>query len=91
MGSLASTNHQAITGTKPASRKSPFPPVPKSVRVLGVFSHDQPERAPERLGGPDAQANCTASRWLWALGFMAILGLVFAAIFGARLGDYLGN
>jgi hypothetical protein len=91
MGSLAGTNRQALTGTKPASRKSPFPPAPKSVRVLGVFSHDQPERAPERLGGPDAQASRTASRWLLALGLTVILGFVFAAIFGARLGDYPGN
>lgn len=77
--------------SSPSRRLGQFPPVPKSVRVLGVFSHDQPERAPERLGGPDAQSNRTASRWLWALGFTVILGLVFAAIFGARLGDYLGN
>jgi hypothetical protein len=91
MGSLASTNHQTITGTKPASRKSPFPPAPKSVRVLGVFGHDQPERVTERLGGPDAQTSRGTSRWLWALGFTVILGLISAAIFGARLGNYLGN
>jgi hypothetical protein len=89
MGSLASTNHQAITGTKPASRKSPFPPAPKSVRVLGVFSHDQPEQAPERLGGADAHASRGASKWLWALAFTVIIGLISAAIFGARFWNQL--
>lgn len=89
MGSLAGTNHQAITGTKPASRTSPFPPAPKSVRVLRVFSHDQPERAPEHFGGPDAQASRGTTKWLWVLGFTAILGLVFAAIIGARVWNQL--
>jgi hypothetical protein len=89
MGSLASPNHQAITGAKPASQISPFPPAPKSVRVLSVFSHDQPERAPERLGGPHAQVSRSVPRWLWALAFAVILGLILAAILGARLGNYL--
>ena len=89
MGSLVSTNHQAITSTKPVSRISPFPPAPKSVRVLSVFSHDQPERAPERLGGPHTQVRRSVSRWLWALAFTVILGLIIAAILGARLWNYL--
>ena len=89
MGSLVSTNHQAITSTKPVSRISPFPPAPKSVRVLGVFGHDQPERVPERLGGPDAQASRDTSKWLCALAFTVILGLVLAVILGAGLGNYL--
>jgi len=91
MGSIASTNHQAISSAKPASRKSPFPPAPKSVRVLGVFGHDQPEQVPERLGGADAHASRGTSKWLWALAFTVIIGLISAAIFGARLWDYLGN
>jgi hypothetical protein len=92
MASYAGANQPlSSSGSGPARRLGQFPPVPKSVRVLGVFSHDQHERAPERVGGPDAQASRTASRWLWALGFTVILGLVFAAIFGALLVDYLGN
>jgi hypothetical protein len=57
--------------------------------VLSVFSHDRPERVPERLGGPDAQASRGTSIWLWALGFTVIIGLIFAAIFGARFWNQL--
>jgi hypothetical protein len=92
MASYAGANQPlSSSGSGPARRLGQFPPVPKSVRVLGVFGHDQPEQGPERLGNADAHASRDTSNWLWALAFMAIIGLISAAIFGARLGDYLGN
>jgi hypothetical protein len=91
MASYASANQPLSnsSGASTARRSGQFPPVPKSVRVLGVFSQDQPELAPERLGGPNAQADRGTSIWLWVLGFMAILGLVFAAIMSARFWNQL--
>lgn len=91
MGSLASTNHQPISGAKPAVRLSPFPPAPRSVRVLSVFSECQPERAPD-CGSSEALRSRRASLLaLWLLGITVISVLVIGALFRAQLWNHLSN
>lgn len=91
MGSLASTNRQPITGVKPAGRLSPFPPAPKSVRVVSVFSEEQPELdSASRVG--DCPRSHRGPLWsLWLLGITALAGLVIAALLRAQLWNHLRN
>lgn len=91
MGSLARTNRQPITGVKPAGRLSPFPPAPKSVRVVSVFSEEQHELSPSSRVS-ECLRNHRGPLWsLWLLGITVFAGLVIAALFRAHLWNHLSN
>ena len=91
MGSIARTNHSPISSAKPAFRHSPFPPAPKSVRVVSVFSEGQPEHTPDSRASKSMRSH-RGSLWaLWLLGITAFLGLVIAALFWAQLWNHLSN
>jgi hypothetical protein len=85
MASYAGTNQPLSSSSSgPARRLGQFPPVPKSVRVVSVFSEAQPVRAIESPATSKPE-RCSALPWaLWFLGFTVILGLVLTALFGAR-------
>ncbi|MCE9632120.1 MAG: hypothetical protein K8S94_15570 [Planctomycetia bacterium] len=91
MGSLASTNRQPITGVKPVGRLNPFPPAPKSVRVVSVFSEEQHELSPAGRVGECPRSHHGALWSLWLLGITVFAGLVIAALFRAHLWNHLSN
>lgn len=93
--SYAGSNHPAMPSSSPGSARqlSPFPPAPKGVRVLSVFSEGQPALAPDSPATASAnpRARLVSPRALWLLGLMVISVLVFAAIFRAQLWNQLGR
>jgi hypothetical protein len=76
------------SGSKPARQLGQFPPAPKSVRVVSVFGEAQPVRTVESPTTVKPEVRFVRLWALWALAFTVILGLVIAAILGARFGNY---
>lgn len=85
MGSLASSKHQSIAGTKSAARLSPFPPPPKSVRVLSVFGEEPAGNFSEARSGQIARISSRPSWRVWLIGITVITGLAVATVIVARL------
>ncbi len=80
--SFVGTNSRTLTsGTRPSRRASPFPPAPKSVRVLSVFNEGVPEVPLPEHAPPTSQYRQRASWALWFLGITVISGLILAAVF----------
>jgi len=89
MGSLASSNHSPIASAKPAGRLSPFPPAPKSVRVVSVFSEGQSEHPADSRTSNDLSVRRDSLWALWLLGLAVISGLLIAALFRGQLWNHL--
>lgn len=93
--SFAGANRQPIPTTSSSSgrarRLSQFPPVPKSVRVVSVFSEPQPSSTPGSPMSPQPEAGPSAAWPLWLLGFIVILGLAAMAFARAQFWNQPGN
>lgn len=87
--SFASTNARPVSGVNPSRHAMPFPPAPKSVRVLSVFDEgtlDSPHMCPD----PTGVAQSRHAPWaLWLLGITVISALILAAVFWERIWNQL--
>lgn len=85
--SVASTNSRPLASASPSRRSSPFPPAPKSVRVLSVFNEGGPD-SPQVCPAPTGEADGQNSVWtVWHLGIAGIAlisGLLLAVAFWGR-------
>lgn len=61
--SFAGANHQPVPNSSSgrARRLSPFPPAPKSVRVVSVFSEAQPSVTPDSPASPKPETHQAGS------------------------------
>jgi len=90
MASYAGANQPlSSSSSSPARRLGQFPPAPKSVRVVSVFSEAQPMRTAERPASAKPQMRSALPWAFWLLGFTVISGLALAAIFGTRFWNQL--
>lgn len=94
MASYAGANRQPIphanSSSSSARRRGQFPPVPKSVRVVSVFSEAQPSPTPDSPASPQPEAAPSAAWPLWLLGFIVILGLAAMAFARAQFWNQPG-
>lgn len=90
--SFAGANHQPIPSSSSgrARRLSPFPPAPKSVRVVSVFSEAQPSSTPASPISAQPEATQNASWVLWLIAITVLLGLVAIAIARSQVWNQLG-
>lgn len=85
MASYAGANQPLSSSSSSTARRfGQFPPVPRSVRVVSVFSEAQPTCPVEIPANANPEVRSGPPWALRFLGFTVILGLVLAAIFGAR-------
>jgi hypothetical protein len=77
------------SSSSPSRRFGQFPPAPRGVRVVSVFSEPQPSPTPDNPVTLKPEARSLPPWGLWLLGFTVILGLVFAAIISARFWNQL--
>jgi hypothetical protein len=88
--SFAGTNQPlSSSSSRPARRLGQFPPVPKSVRVVSVFSEPQPSPTLDSPATLKPESHSGLAWALWLLGFTVILSLILAAIFGASFWNQL--
>jgi hypothetical protein len=94
MASYANANHQPIPSSSFSSgrarRLSPFPPAPKSVRVVSVFSEPQPIATPDNPASPKPETHHAGSWPLWLLAITVILALVALAVARSQVWNQLG-
>ena len=85
MASYAGANHPSMpssatsSGSSTTRRLGQFPPVPKSVRVVSVFSEGQQVSAPDSPAGTKPEAKHAPAWAPWLLGIIVILGLIAMA------------
>lgn len=93
MASYAGANHQPIpsSNSSRARRRDQFPPAPKSVRVVSVFSEDQPAGTPEAPANATPEAAHNVSWVLWLIAITVFLGLVAIAIARTQVWNQLGT
>lgn len=93
MASYAGANHQPIpsSNSSRARRRDQFPPAPKSVRVVSVFSEAQPAGTPEAPANATPEATHNVTWVLWLIAITVFLGLVAIAIARAQSWNQLGN
>jgi len=92
MASYAGANHQPMPNSHASAprRLSPFPPAPKSVRVVSVFSEAQPSSTPASPISAQPEATQNASWVLWLIAITVLLGLVAIAVARFRVWNQLG-
>lgn len=92
MASYAGANHQPIpsSNSSRARRRDQFPPAPKSVRVVSVFSEAQPAGTPEAPANAIPEATHNVTWVLWLIAITVFLGLVAIAIARTRIWNQLG-
>jgi hypothetical protein len=90
MASYAGANKPVSNSRSSSARRlGQFPPVPKSVRVVSVFSEAQPVRPVESPASATPETRSVPPWALWLLGLTVISGLTIAALFGARFWNQL--
>ena len=92
MASYAGANHQPIpsSNSSRARRRDQFPPAPKSVRVVSVFSEAQPPGTSEVPANATPEATQSVSWALWLIAITVFLGLVAIAIARTQVWNQLG-
>ncbi len=92
MASYAGANHQPIpsSNSSRARRRDQFPPAPKSVRVVSVFSEAQPAGTPEVQASASPEAAHNSSWALWLIAIAVFLGLVAIAVARSQGWNQLG-
>jgi hypothetical protein len=92
MASYAGANHQPMPNSHASAprRLSPFPPAPKSVRVVSVFSEAQPIATLDSPASPKPKAHQTGSWPLWLLAITVFLGLVAMVLARSQVWNQLG-
>ena len=92
MASYAGANHQPMPNSHASAprRLSPFPPAPKSVRVVSVFSEAQPSATPDSPASPKPKAHQAGSWPLWLLVITVFLGLVVMVLARTQVWNQLG-
>ena len=92
MASYAGANHQPIpsSNSSRARRRDQFPPAPKSVRVVSVFSEAQPASTSELPANATPEATHNVSWALWLIAITVFLGLVAIAIARSQVWNQLG-
>jgi hypothetical protein len=92
MALYAGANHQPIPSSNSslARRRDQFPPAPKSVRVVSVFSEAQPAGTPEVQASATPEAAHNFSWALWLIAITVFLGLVAIAVARSQGWNQLG-
>jgi len=93
MQSLPHSSRHPLTDAKLPPRVHPFPPTPKSVRVLTVLEERDAQQPPEGSTGsrPSVSSGSTHSRRnLWQVAWAVVVGL-FLAIAATWLFFWLRN
>jgi hypothetical protein len=92
MASYAGANHQPMPNSHSSAprRLSPFPPAPKSVRVVSVFSESQPSVTPDSPASPKPETRQAGSWPLWLLAITVFLGLVAMVLARSQVWNQLG-
>ena len=93
MQSLPHSSSHRLKDAKPPPRVHPFPPTPKSIRVLTVLEERDAQQTPERSTGSRPGANSGSShsgRKSWQVAWAVFAGL-FLAIAATWLLIWLRN
>ena len=92
MASYAGANHQPRPNSHSSvhRRLSPFPPAPKSVRVVSVFSESQPSPVPDSAATPKPKARQSVPWQLWLIAITVFLGLVAMVLARSQVWNQLG-
>lgn len=92
MASYAGANHQPMPNSHASGprRLSPFPPAPKSVRVVSVFSEPQPGPTLDSAATPKPKASHSVPWQLWLIAITVFLGLVAMMLARSKVFHQLG-
>lgn len=89
--SFAPANHRAMPGVRASRRVMPFPPAPKSVRVLSVFSEGSPDASQAGNGTTGFGHALATSCAVWILGITLLSGFALVAVFWGKIWNQLSN